>query len=331
MRTMIAWLATVAIASAAQTVVSTTETITEVKEYVGSVYSHKETMIATRMMGYIKKINVEEGDLVSKGDVLFEVDPSDIESAQRQAEAGVLSAKSLYVDAKRDYDRFEELSKKGVVPQRDFEKMKLNLDLREQQLKMAEAGLGQVKAQMKYTSVQAPIEGIVIHKMSKVAEMANPGRPILILSSVDDLRVKALVKESDIAKIRVGMPVEVYIAALNKSVKTKITSIVPSADPATHSYVVKAELPSVENLLPGMYSKLKIALESRNGVVVPLGAVTQRGGIVGVFTKEGSNARFIPVKVRQKFAQSVEVEGLNTGVTLINYPSKSLQDGQPIQ
>jgi len=314
-----------------KTTLSKNEAIKVTKEYIGSVYSHKETMIATRVMGYIKNISVEEGDLVKKGQVLFEVDPSDIESMLNQAEAGLLSAKSTYLDAQRDYDRFKELNEKGVVPKRDFEKMQLNMELREQGLKMAEANLEQVKAQMKYTTVRSPIDGIVIHKMSKVAEIAAPGRPVLILSSLNELRAKALVKESDIGMIRVGMPVSVYVSALNKNLPSTVSSVVPSGDPATHSYMIKASLSDVEGLLPGMYAKLIVELAGRNGIVVPLSAIIQRGGITGVFTRENGTARFIPVTVRTQMGAKVEVEGLAAGKEVIEYPGVTIQDGKPVK
>lgn len=316
------------LSAAVQTVQSQAKEIKVSKEYVGAIYSHKETMIATRMMGYIKSINVEEGDLVKAGDILFEVDPSDIESAKSQAEAGVLSAKAMYLDAKRDYDRFEDLYAKGVVPKRDFEKMQLNLELREQGLKMAEAQLGQVKAQMQYTTVTSPIDGIVIHKMSKVAEIAAPGRPVLILSSLSDLRAKALVKESDIGKVHVGMPITVSVPSLNRTIDSKITSVVPSGDPATHSYAIKANLKQTDGLLPGMYVKLAIDLESRNGITVPLSAVTERGGIRGVFTLEGEIAKFVPVEVLSQQGSLAEVSGLAAGKTVIVQPGTQVRDGE---
>jgi len=316
---------------AAQTATSTQRTISDTKEYVGSIYSHKETMIATRMMGYIKKINVEEGDIVKKGQLLFEVDPSDIESQIQQAESGVLSAKIQHLDAKADYERFKELKEKGAVPDRDFEKMKLKMELTELQLKMASAQLEQAKAQLKYTSVTAPIDGIVVQKMAKEAELAKPGHPVLVLSDINELRARAMVKESDIPHISVGMPVEIYVSAMDKTIKSKIASLVPSGDPATHSYMIRADLPDMQGVLPGMYAKIAIDLKERSGVVVPAGSITQRGGITGVFVDERGTARFYPVTIKNRMKRDVEVEGLDAGVKVLVYPGADVQDGQPIK
>lgn len=320
-----------ALIAAPKTVVAKKEQIVQTKEYAGSVYSHDETMIATRVMGYIKSIKVEEGDRVKVGDLLFEVDPSDIESMQAQAEAGLISAKGLYLDAQRDYDRFKDLFDKGVVPERDFEKMKLNLELREQGLKMAEAALAQAKAQSKYASVRSPIDGIVVAKMAKVAEMAAPGHPVLVLSSTENLRVRAMVQESEIGQIKAGDKATVYIGSINKTIKSEVSSVVPSADAATHSYMIRVNLPKTDGLLPGMYAKVSLDIRSDDGVALPISTVTNRGGIVGVFALEGNVARFLPVTIKAKLGDRVEVGGVLENMHIIDYPTQAIQDGRSVE
>lgn len=317
--------------AAPKTVISKLETVVQTKEYAGSVYSHDETMIATRVMGYIKSIKVEEGDRVKKGDLLFEVDPSDIESMQAQAEAGLISAKGLYLDAQRDYDRFDELFKKGVVPERDFEKMKLNLELREQGLKMAEAGLAQARAQSKYASVRSPIDGIVVAKMAKVAEMAAPGHPVLVLSSTENLRVRAMVQESEIGQISAGDKAKIFIGSINKTIRSEVSSVVPSGDAATHSYMIRLNLPQTAGLLPGMYAKVSLESKAKNAVVLPISTITNRSGIVGVFSLDGGVARFIPVVIKAKLGDRVEVDGVMANLQIIDYPTNAIQDGKIVE
>lgn len=316
---------------APKTTVAEFEKISTLREYPATVYSYDETMIATRVMGYIKSIKVEEGDRVKKGDLLFEVDPSDIESMQAQAEAGYISAKGMYLDALRDYERFEELFNKGVVPERDFEKMKLNLELREQGLKMAEAGLNQAKAQSKYASVKSPIDGVVVAKRAKVAEMAAPGHPVLILSSTENLRARAMVQESEIGQIKSGQKAEVFVASIGKLLSTTVYSVVPSGDAATHSYEIRLDLPKTDGLLPGMYAKVQIRSALRDAVTVPISALTNRGGIAGVFVLDGNTARFLPVTVGEKLGGKVEVSGVLPNSFVIEHPSVGIQDGKQVE
>lgn len=324
-------LAGVLYAAPLKTATAQEEPIGSDRAYAATVYSHQETMIATRVMGYIKAIRVEEGDRVRKDQVLFEVDPSDVESMTAQAEAGALSAKSQYLDAQRDFERFADLYEKGVVPKRDYEKMQLNLDLRAQGLKMAEAALEQAKAQIKYATVRSPIDGVVIAKMSKVAELAAPGRPVLVVSSLDSLRARALVQESEIGQVRVGQRALVEVSALGQRLEGSVISVVPSGDAATHSYEIRVSLPKSEGLLPGMYAKIALQGASRKGVTVPLSALTDRGGISGVFALEGNTARFVPVTVKTQLGGRVEVAGVAPGTVVIEHPGVGVQDGKPVK
>jgi RND family efflux transporter MFP subunit len=338
-------IALMAVSSFAYTLMPAhTKTINITKSYSGDIYAKNQVMVATRLMGYIKKMNVEEGDVVHKGDILFEVDPSDIYSMINQARAGVmqaqngvLMAKLAYADAEKDYQRFKNLYQKGAVSKRDFEKMKLNMDLRASQIKLAEAMLSQAKAglqraldQKKYAKVKAPIEGVVVRKLTKVAEMAIPGHPVLILADLDSIQARAFVKESDLKDIHKGQASEVYVGAINKRVDAEVSNIIPSADPATHSYLVKFKLADKEGLLPGMYAKIYIQIATKEAIVIPYNSLTSRGGIVGVFVDSNGKARFVPVKVVSQDGDKVAVKGLIAGERVVVLPPADMTDGTPL-
>jgi RND family efflux transporter MFP subunit len=321
-----------------------TKTIDITKTYSGDIYAKNQVMVATRLMGYIKKMNVEEGDVVHKGDILFEVDPSDIYSMINQARAGVmqaqngvLMAKLAYADAEKDYQRFKNLYEKGAVSKRDFEKMKLNMQMRSSQIKLAEAMLEQAKAglqraldQKKYAKVKAPIDGVVVRKMTKVAEMAIPGHPVIILADLNSIQARAFVKEGDVKVIHKDQDAKVYVSAVNKTVDAKVSNIIPSADPATHSYLVKFSLADKEGLLPGMYAKIYVKIASKQEVVVPYNALTSRGGIVGVFVDNNGKAKFIPVSIVSQDGEEVAVTGVNAGERVVILPPANMTDSTPL-
>lgn len=311
-------------------VVNDSSSIPQSKTYAGSLYSPQETMVATRMMGYIKRLAVDEGDYVKKGSILFEVDPTDVEAGQNQAGSAVIMAKSAYEDAKRDYERFSLLYDKGAVPARDLEKMKLNMDVRHEQLSMAQAGLKQAKAQTSYTTVRSPVSGVVIRKMANVSEMALPGRPIVVLSSTDQLKFQATIPEGDAGRCKVGDTVALTIPSLGKNVSAKISAVIPAADMATHSYVVKATLLVSQGLMPGMYATMSINNPSAsvmNSVTVPVSAMTKRGGLDGVFVDNGGHARFIATKIVRLANDFAIVQGLASGQKVVIYPKADLIDG----
>jgi RND family efflux transporter MFP subunit len=315
------------------------------KGYVADIYAKKQVMLASRVMGYVKQINVEEGERVKKGELLFVVDPNDIYSmlnqargAVLQAQSGVLMAEMAYADAKKDYERFKNLYANGAVSKRDFEKMKLNMDIRKKQvdmakgmLKRAKAGLDMAKNQIKYAKVTSPINAVVTRKMKNVGEMALPGYPVLILSDLNSLKARSFVKEGDIDKFKIGMNVKIFVPAINKTYNAKVDTIIPSADPATHSYIVKFAFDKYDNkLLPGMYAKAQVIVGKKEAVLVPFAAVTSRKGIVGVFVNDGGVAKFLPVKQIAQEGDYIAVEGLNGNEKVVLYPPANLFDGQKL-
>jgi len=316
------------------------------KSYVANIYSPKQVMVATRLMGYIKSIPVEEGDVVKKGELLFEVDPADIYSmlnqargALFQAKSGVLMAELAYADAKKDYLRFKNLYENGAVSKRDFEKMKLMMDIRKKQvdmakgmLKQAEAGYQRALAQLKYAKVKSPINGVVTHKLKKVAEMALPGYPVIILSDIDSIKAKSTIKEADVEKFRIGMPVTIYVPSLKKRYNAVVSTVIPAGDNFTHSFVVKYTLKNHDKLLPGMYAKAEVVIGKKEAVLVPFAALTNRAGITGVFVVDDNNiAHFKPVKQISQIGDNIAVSGLNGGEKVILYPPANLVDGQQVE
>ena len=320
------------------------ERINITREYVANIYSKNKIMVATRLMGFIKKMPIEEGDVVKKGQLLFEVDPADIYSMLSQAQGAVLQAKSAvlmaemaYADAKRDYERFKNLYKNGAVSKRDFQKMTLNMNIRKKQVDMAKgmlkqalAGLNRAKAQLKYAKVTSPINGVVTRKMKKVAEMALPGYPVVILSDLNSIKAQSFVMENDIDKLKIGMNANIYVPAIKKTYKAKITTIIPSADPATHSFIVKYTFENTKGLLPGMYAKAKIVIAKKEAILVPFAAITSRNGIVGVFVDNNGIAKFVPVTQIAQENSYIAVKGIQAGKKVILYPPANLEDGQKL-
>ena len=342
MKKILAAALSVATLFAYEMAVAKKEKIDITKTYVANIYSKNQVMVATRLMGFIKQMPVEEGDVVKKGQLLFEVDPSDInsmlnqaEGAVLQAQSGVLMAEMAYADALKDYKRFKDLYEKGAVSKRDFEKITLMKNIRKKQvdmakgmLKQAKAALSRVKAQYKYAKVTSPINGVVTMKMKKVAEMALPGYPVLVLSDLNSLKAKSFVKEGDLDYFKIGMDVKIYVPAIKKTIDAKVSSIIPSADPATHSFVVKYDLKNKKGLIPGMYAKAKVVVGKEEAVLVPFAALTTREGIVGVFVVRDGVVRFTPVKQIAQEGDFIAVKGLEGGERVILYPPANLVDGQ---
>jgi RND family efflux transporter MFP subunit len=269
------------------------------KEFSAGIYSKSEVSVSSRMAGFIKRVAVEEGDRVRAGQALFEIDAA--------------GSKAELTDAKRDFERYKALLDGGVVSEREFEKVRLVYELK--------------KEQFSYSVVSSPIDGVVTKKFVNAGSMAMPSQPVLTIGGKSDLRVQAVIDEKDAQGIRVGDIFATLVPTLSKTLKTKVVSITPNPS-SPHSFLLKGELEGAKELNAGMYAKISFGEKGSNGTTVLASTITKRGGIVGVFSLEGANAKFYPVKIISQNSDAVEVEGVKKGQKLILYPKATLADGQ---
>lgn len=269
------------------------------KEFAAQVYSKSEVAVSSRSSGFIKKISVEEGDSVKKGQLLFEIDPT--------------SAKAELNMAKKDLDRYKTLLDSGVISEREFEKIQLTYELK--------------KEQFSYSVVTSPVNGVVTKKFLNVGSIAMPSQPVLAISGTDDLRVQAVIDEKDAVGVKIGNSLSVLIPTLNKNINSKVVSITPNPT-APHSFLLKVSLSDTKDLSAGMYAKIQLAKNTSDTVLISPSAITKRGGISGVFSINGSIAKFIPITIVSQNSDNVEVRGVKKGQKLILYPKATLADGQ---
>jgi multidrug resistance efflux pump len=128
------------------------------------------------------------------------------------------------------------------------------------QVDQAEAQLNEVKNQYKYLRIAAPNNGVIIAKNIKVGEMAMPGMPAFVLSDLDSLKITADIAESDLKRIKKGTAVEVTIPSVGIVTTGKISAIIPSSNPMTHSFRIKIafENKTKQIVYPGMYATIVV-------------------------------------------------------------------------
>ncbi len=296
-------------------------------ELSATVYSKNESVVSSKMSGYVKRIYVEEGDSVKKGDPLFEIDATGTEAAAISANANYLSAKAMAEDAKKDLERYKILFEKGVVSEKEFERMKLNYETKSQMLSASLAMLKQAKNDQSYSLVRSPIDGVVLKKYLTIASLAMPGQPVILLSGKNDLRIKADVYEGEVQNFSVGQIVKFKSGA--KTIEAKVISLSPTGANG-RNFLLRAEPLSQEGLYSGMFVKLLLASD-QGQIVLPVNTIAKRGGAVGVFEYVNGVAKFRPLKIKRQNGESVVAEGVNIGAKLIENPRDSLQDGQKVE
>ena len=298
----------------------------------GSVIAEQQAQIASRLMGFIREINVQEGQSVVKGQRLFTVDPSDIQGQVSQAKAGLAQAEAGLADAKNDYRRFGTLYKEEAIPKQQWDKIRLQYQVAQQQAVAARAGLNTAAGQMRYATLTAPFAGIITQKLANVGDLATPGKPVLMLENQSRLQVQTNVSSDVFSHLKMGDSVSLQSADSSTAVTGKIARLVSAADPATRTYLVKIDLPQGAQLKSGMYVLVSFPTGQREGVRVPKSAVLDRAGITGVFVVDSQGiAHYRMVRVGDSSDGLVEIQaGLSPGEHVVTSATEQLQSGDKI-
>jgi RND family efflux transporter MFP subunit len=232
----------------------------EVLTLSGSVISDNQKMITSRFMGFVTSVNVSEGEKVKRGQVLYTIDSREIDSAKRQAELSLQMYQNQYTNVKINLERHKRLLAKDMVSKYEVE----NLELAEKNLRdmisIAKARLQEVQNQYKYLIIKAPNDGVVVAKNIKVGEMAMPGMPAIILSDLSNLKILAEISESNLDAIAYGKKVVVKIPSIGFKTIGKVSAIIPSSNPMTHTFKIKISFNKNNNkkIFPGMYATVDI-------------------------------------------------------------------------
>lgn len=233
-------------------------------ELSGTVVSDNEKMITSRNMGYVKSVNVDEGSSVKKGQILYEIDSSNMDSNKKEAELNLEILQNQAKNLELNLNRYKNLQAQDLVSKYEVEQLELNLANIKNMISITTAKVKEVNAQYEYLKVKAPNDGLVMKKSIKAGEMAMPGMPAFILTDLSTLLVKADISETNLNDVKIGQKVDIEIASQNFKTKGTISSIVPNMyGGMTHSFVLKINFDKEKfNIYPGMYSKVIIDINN---------------------------------------------------------------------
>lgn len=231
-------------------------------ELSGTVISDNEKIITSRYMGFIKKVHINEGDFVKKGQLLYEIESSSIDSKKHEAQLNLQIQQNNLNNVKTNLDRYKRLYAKDLVPKYDLEQLELKLKNIRNMISIAKAKLKEVNFQYNYLKVVAPNDGLIIKKSIKAGEMAMPSSPAIILSDLNSLKIKTNVSESNLGKIKIGQNANINIQSIALKTSGKVASIIPNVQDMTHSFVLKLSFDTKQKqIYPGMYAKINLKMD----------------------------------------------------------------------
>jgi len=297
--------------------------IIETYKAVGTVKPRSETSIQAQIGAQVQQVHVQAGDAVTKGDLLATLDDRQAKArldqakealmaataGKKQAVQGVEAAKAAFTEAERHHNRIKEYLKSEAATQKELEnaesgylQAKAGLSRAEEALTEAQSGIRQAKEVIReaeialgFTRIRAPATGEVIKRWIEPGDLALPGKPLISLRTESGFRIEVHVREGLIDRVKPGIILKAEIPTLGATVDAEIEEIIPYADPETRTFLVKAAIPFIEGLYPGMFGKLLVPEGEKEVVMIPARAVIRAGQLelVSVKTKDSWQRRYI--------------------------------------
>jgi membrane fusion protein, multidrug efflux system len=251
---------------------------------------HQST-VASQIAGRIVDLRFDVGDRVKKGDVIARIDERAATQAVAASEAQVRAAEATLTNARAQYQRARQLFAQSFISQAALDKSEADFKAAESQMKAMLAGAGQAATERSFATIVAPYSGIVSARYVQLGEMATPGKPIMTGFDPSSLRVTATVASSEVPAIQGAARARVEIPSARRWVEAKSITVVPSADPRTHSTEVRIDLPAdVSGIYPGVFARAHFVTGTAPRLMVPRAAVVHRGELTAAYVLDESGA-----------------------------------------
>ena len=308
---------------------------TSILDASGYVVARRRATVSSKVTGKVMKVFIEEGMYVEEGQLLAQLDDSTMK-------ADLNYSQSQLDEAIRVFNRTKELAKEELASQASLDAARASVE----GLEALNAVRKQVVNDMQ---ILAPFSGVVVYKAAQPGEMISPvsagggftNTGICTIVDMDSLEVEVDVNEAFINRVKPGQPVITNLNAYPKwDIPSEVIAIIPTADRNKATVKVRiALLEKDERVLPDMGSRVSFLRKVENvtketpkeGVMIPLGAVSTKDGESIVQVIEGTSVEVRQVEVAEETANYARViKGLDSGMKVVARFDNELEDGQKI-
>lgn len=303
------------------------ETIKPVRGDIDARYSgtapieaFADATVIAKVGGEVREILVEEGDDVSRGQVLARLDGDRLRLEKDQADANLRKTQ-------RDYQRNVDLKDKGLISEGDFEKIQFEMEALKATFDLA-------ALELDYTEIKAPIDGVVSERFVKIGNTIDVNEQTFKVTSLEPLISYLHIPEREYRRIDPGQPVTIEIDALQGiSFDANVARVSPVVDPATGTFKITIEVSDeTRRLKPGMFGRISIVYDSREmALQIPRSAIIEEGGEAVVFIVAGNVAEKRVIQTGYADAGNVEVTaGLEDNDEVVVVGQMNLKTGSRV-
>jgi len=283
------------------------------KEFIGQVYGEKDIPIRARVEGFLQGLHFNEGLKVTRGQLLYSIDPLPFQSRVNAEMSKVAEAQTMLVKAKSDLDRYIPLAKVNAVSKSDLDAAQAQYDATLSAVEAAKANLNSAEIELGYCKIYSPIEGIIGKTLAREGDfVGREPNPVILntVSKTDNMRVTFFLTESEYLTLTRAFSEDIkkdYEGKLDQRDKAKLELILAdgltyehtgsfdfidrSIDATTGSILVQATFPNPDFILrPGLYGKVRINMETvKDGILVPQRCLMEIQGQYSVYVVKDDN------------------------------------------
>ena len=302
-------------------------------ELSGEVVPRYESRIGFRVGGKIIARKVEIGTTVKRGQVLMQLDPSDLQLSQAQAKAALAAADSNLSLAKAEFERYRELRAKNFVSQAVLDAKEAGYKSALASHEQASAGLKVQSNQSSYASLVADADGVVTGLDAEVGQVVAGGAPVVRIARTGDTEVRVSIPEDQVDILRRSTDVKVHTwARPDVMIDGHVREISPVADSATRTFTAKIALPKAgSEVRLGMTAAVAFATAAPAGIRLPLTALYDSKDVTSVWVVENGVVRLLPVQVAGAVGNEIMIaSGLSAGQSVVTAGVNLLREGQKV-
>jgi len=323
-------------------VVSTAQTGTVIKQVplTGTITSARVAKVSAEVSGQVEAVKVEVGDHVASGAALVELD-REIEQLTLEAlRASTRQASAELADAKRRYQDAKRLREQNSISQNQLRLLEAEVEVDGATLKQKKAEEDRQQARVQRHTLQAPFGGVISERLTETGEWIEPGRPVVTLVAIDDLRIEFRVPQEFYPRINSQSTVGVTLDALpEREFDGTIDAVVPVSDASSRTFLIHVRLDAGDaRLTPGMsvHGKLNLSTGRRDVVISRDAILRYPDGRVTVWV---INPDSEPPTVSEKrviagdgFNGLIPIrEGIQADDVIVVRGNESLQEGQQVR
>ncbi len=297
------------------------QTVNYTVHFTGDVLPIQQAGIFAKVTGTLERVYVDIGQEVRAGQLMAQIDTTELVQQYQQASA-------TYQNAQVNYRRSKELSEQNLVAKQEA-------DNAEATLKVAKANYETARTRLSYAYITAPFAGYVTRRFLDPGTVISQSNTTLFtLMDINQLKVIINVLEKDIPQITKGKQADITVDAFpNKVFAGRVTRYAEAVDPATRTMATEIDIANPDHLLkPGMYANVALALEQHaNAITVPTVALQKDDRGQFVYTAAGDSARRIDVRTGLEQGDYTEIlSGLTDSTRVITTGQQFVRDRGPV-